>query len=381
MEKYDDFIKVYNMLEDDLSKRVFLSRAMHAMSGERKFLLNMIKDSYSEIGYYINSANDMLLKLCMRLQDTQKKSKVAVFGTGGGAVTVIQLLYEYGMLENKNVECFFIDNNKEKQGKIYKHHNPAMCLPVYGLEALDGADENLYIVIATNTWIYTEQIYHQLMDLGISADNIVYSIKGYDYNIGNIYFEKGIMVPKTGDVFCDIGAYDMWNTGEFMKWCPDYGHVYAFEADPISYEHCKENVENQQLKNTDIYNYGIWSCESEISFLSAPNGEYGGSRIDNGGTTKVKTVAIDEFLKDKKVSIIKMDIEGAELEALKGAKTIIKEQRPSLTISVYHKKWDILELPLYIKSLNPRYKLYMRHHTFGIWDTVLYAVDGEQVIE
>lgn len=92
----------------------------------------------------------------------------------------------------------------------------------------------------------------------------------------------------------------------------------------------------------------------------------------------MKTVALDNFLSDKKIDIIKMDIEGAELEALKGAKDIIERQKPCLCLSVYHKKWDVLELPLYIKSLNPGYKFYMRHHTFGIWDTVLYAIDEKQ---
>lgn len=70
-----------------------------------------------------------------------------------------------------------------------------------------------------------------------------------------------------------------------------------------------------------------------------------------------------------------MDIEGAELEALKGAQKLIKANKPCLTISIYHKPEDIVELPLFVCSLNSDYKIYLRHHTYGIFDTVMYAID------
>ena len=78
---------------------------------------------------------------------------------------------------------------------------------------------------------------------------------------------------------------------------------------------------------------------------------------------------------EERVTFIKMDIEGAELESLKGAgRIIIREQKPKLAICVYHKKEDIFDIPEYILSLNPKYKLYLRHYTLGEWDTVLYAI-------
>lgn len=261
---------------------------------------------------------------------------------------------------------------------MYQHHNPAMRLPIYSPKKLDKEDKNLYILISVNVWNNQTEIYDQLINMGISEEKIFCSGSGYQYNLGKIYFEKGIMVPQKGDVFCDVGAYDMWNTEGFITFCPEYGRVYAFEADPVSFEKCKENIEKKRLDRTEVFPYGVWSRESEISFESAPNGEYGGSRIAEEGNTVVKTVALDEFLAEKKIDIIKMDIEGAELEALKGAKGIIEKQKPCLCLSVYHKKWDILELPLYLRSLNPEYKFYMRHHTFGIWDTVLYAIDEKR---
>ena len=86
-----------------------------------------------------------------------------------------------------------------------------------------------------------------------------------------------------------------------------------------------------------------------------------------------KVVSLDSCITDK-VTFIKMDIEGAELNALKGSREIIKKYKPRLAVSVYHKKEDLIEIPLYIKELVPEYKLYIRHYSNAAIETVLYAV-------
>ena len=83
---------------------------------------------------------------------------------------------------------------------------------------------------------------------------------------------------------------------------------------------------------------------------------------------------IEEIVKNDKVSFIKMDIEGAELKALEGAKETISKYKPRLAICIYHKYEDIYEIGDYILTLNPNYKLYIRHYTTCMWETVLYAV-------
>ena len=68
-----------------------------------------------------------------------------------------------------------------------------------------------------------------------------------------------------------------------------------------------------------------------------------------------------------------MDIEGSELEALRGAREVIRRDKPRLGICVYHRPEDILEIPMFIKELVPEYKLYIRHHSPHLNETVVYA--------
>jgi len=72
--------------------------------------------------------------------------------------------------------------------------------------------------------------------------------------------------------------------------------------------------------------------------------------------------------------MIKLDIEGAEVAALKGAQKVIQAQKPKLAICNYHLPADIWEVPLIIKDLAPEYKLYLRHHNYNCWyESVIYA--------
>lgn len=83
---------------------------------------------------------------------------------------------------------------------------------------------------------------------------------------------------------------------------------------------------------------------------------------------------IDEIVKSRKVTFIKMDIEGAELKALYGAANTIKTWHPKLAVCVYHKPEDLITIPQYIKSIYPMYRLYLRSYSPSGVETVLYAV-------
>lgn len=95
-----------------------------------------------------------------------------------------------------------------------------------------------------------------------------------------------------------------------------------------------------------------------------------GSSIDENGIT-VEAEPLDP---DSKVTFVKMDIEGAEMNALEGMKSIIMEQKPKLAICIYHLYDDLWNIPKYIHELVPEYKLYMRHYSKINEETVIYAI-------
>ena len=88
---------------------------------------------------------------------------------------------------------------------------------------------------------------------------------------------------------------------------------------------------------------------------------------------EIKTVALDDVVKDCEVGFIKLDIEGAEYAALQGAKQTLLRDKPFLAICVYHRRGDLLAIMDYLHGLIPEYRFWLRHYSFVGCDTVLYA--------
>ena len=114
----------------------------------------------------------------------------------------------------------------------------------------------------------------------------------------------------------------------------------------------------------------MWSETSQLRFSNIGSGT---SRVGEAGIL-VNADSIDNQMKGKKVTFIKMDIEGAEIEALKGAENIIKTQKPKLAICIYHEYSHLYQIPLMIREMVPEYKIYIRQHSDTAAETVVYAV-------
>lgn len=179
-----------------------------------------------------------------------------------------------------------------------------------------------------------------------------------------------VFSPFENEIVVDAGAYDGVTAMRFLKWGKGkVKHIYSFEFDPASVAKCEENLRLYADKVTLIQK-GTWD-KDEVICTEASGGT--GSSVISEGNTEVQLVSIDSELAGIPVTFIKMDVEGAELKSLIGAKNTIIKNHPRLAICVYHKPEDIYEIPKYILSLVPSYKFYLRRYDSHHGETVLYA--------
>lgn len=173
--------------------------------------------------------------------------------------------------------------------------------------------------------------------------------------------------------FIDCGAYDGDTLSQFFKAGIPVQSVAAFEPDHDNFRKlCSFTGENKSL----VGDITLWPCAvycftKQVKFASGI-GESAGLSV-NGNIT-VQCVAIDDVLPGFYPNLIKMDIEGAEYEALLGAKRVIEENKPGLAICVYHKPEDIWRIPLLINQWNYGYDFYLRLHAHNGFDLVMYAI-------
>lgn len=232
-------------------------------------------------------------------------------------------------------------------------------------------DSRIFICVR----LFHDEILEQLAKYKITDERIVNVGKMSEKILSNYtYFDLAEMKGVKDEVFIDCGAFDGETSLIFAKKYPDFRHSYLFEPDSENRKLCEKNILQAGLNDKmTIIPKGLWSKTDNLPCYShRSSSSFVRSSVGSGSTVPV--TSLDETLGDEKVTFIKMDIEGAELEALRGAKNIIRREKPRLAISVYHKPEDIVELPDLILSCNPDYKFYIRHYSYTSYDTVLYAI-------
>lgn len=193
------------------------------------------------------------------------------------------------------------------------------------------------------------------------------------YSEKDQYFCKDIVRLKVGEVFLDGGAYTGDTIQQFMDICKKekviYKKVIAFEPDKNNFALLSKFYGRRD--KVLIYNKGL-SKEKDVLYFQ----ESGvASKLSAQGLCKVPVINIDFIPECKEVTFIKMDIEGAEMDALLGAQETIKRNHPKLAICIYHSDEDMVRIVEYIHALVPEYKLFIRHHSERHVETVVYAVE------
>ncbi len=183
------------------------------------------------------------------------------------------------------------------------------------------------------------------------------------------YFDEVITLTEN-EMFIDCGGFDGDSAVRFIERCGGkYRGIVIFEPEMCKREAIERSMDGRQY---ELVQAGVWSENTKLCFDA--RGTSSSHISQQRGGCLIETVALDETVHDRKPTYIKMDIEGAEQEALKGCRKIIQDYRPKLAVCIYHKPEDLFEIPIMIKEMNPAYKLYVRQYADAWYDTVLYAV-------
>ncbi len=340
------------------------------------------------------------------LNNYNKDIPIILYGFGGGITNMPQTFRNYGI--NPVAIC---DKDENKQGKIFEG------IPVISFgEALKRYDYfNVYISVS-NYYKEIEDFLLQYIEPGrifsyghfkdmstgeyrnflvenitnfenmmnmfdddISRQTLTNVLKGRLSNdlsyfkevyFPEQYFSKHIMNLGDNETFIDGGAFTGDTILDFLRETNGrYNKIYAFEPDI----NCFNCISNLPYDNLITFNKGLYKYNTVLGFNNDVS--KGAHILDYSSNENgmIEVVSIDEKISDT-VTFIKMDIEGCELAALKGAEKTIKKYKPKLAICVYHKNKDIIDIPNYIMSLGLNYKYYLRHHSHSLDETVFYAV-------
>lgn len=181
---------------------------------------------------------------------------------------------------------------------------------------------------------------------------------------------NNILKLGNNETFVDLGAYNGDTIDEFLHYAgSDYRKIIAFEPNEKNFRKLQAHCADMQ--RVDLWQLGAYNKNTVLEF----NNKAGRNSAICDSGTKTQVAAVDTILCGIAASYIKADVEGADFETLEGMKNTLKNFKPKLNFSAYHRFEDIFRLALYIKELNPDYKIYLRHHPYiPAWDTNLYCV-------
>lgn len=244
------------------------------------------------------------------------------------------------------------------------------CVPVFGNEIF-----NRNFIEKFNTQINEAYSLFEEESKRIFAGCVNFMFGGELETLKNITTQKdevfqNILCLNSDESYLDLGAYRGDTVAEFLHYCDNkYSGITALEPDRKTFKKLTEYLAD--IPKSEAVQKAIYSESKNLVFSNKAGRQ---STIASEGE-EIESVTVDELFDNKTVTYIKMDVEGAEKEAIKGAERTLKNQKPKLNIALYHKSRDLFEIPLQIAKINPEYKFYIRRHPYiPCWDMNLYCV-------
>ncbi len=347
-----------------------------------------------------------LLNVTPLWQKLQKTAKpILLYGMGNGADMIIKVLNSYGIsyddtfasdgfvrghsFHGKRVLSF--SQAKEKYGDFviivtfavhddktmtfiselsdsFELYAPTVSVvdgSPFTLEFFEENEENFRRAYDMLSDEKSKSDYLDILRFKLSGD-VKYLVKTHSEKM-KLYDE--VLPLSDNETIMDLGAYDGDTIREFLTVTQGrYNKIFALEPDEKNFRKLERKTDG--LINLIRLNIGAWD-KKETLYFAKKSGR--NSRLEDGGVP-VEFNSIDNIA-DGKVTFIKMDIEGAELKALEGAKNTIEQYRPKLYVCAYHRNEDMFSLPFKIKELYDGYKIYFRQHPYiPAWESNFYAI-------
>ncbi len=352
--------ELYGCLQDRQSKDIFWSRLAFDIEPSMTNMMNLCA-----CGGLVN--DEQLSNWKPAFQSlTQTGEKIVLYGASiVGRAVAAALQYEhidfYGFCDRAYAE--FPDG--------------LMGKPVISPDELFNHPNQYYVVNSMSLFNYQE--IDQLLRKHNFPENRILKYLGAPAR--NQYFEFPSLYRK-GTAFVDCGCYNCGDCYQFVQWSNrQYSCIFAFEPDPSNVKDCQRLLEENPIPNLSLIPAGVSDTAKVVEF-GANGGATSHIMRDDLVDTRanvvsnrviMRTTTIDETVNDETVGLLKMDIEGAELDALYGAKNTIVRDRPLLAICVYHKQGDTLAIMDYLQKLVPDYRFWLRHYGSASTETILYA--------
>ena len=195
------------------------------------------------------------------------------------------------------------------------------------------------------------------------------------------YFLDDLIRLSEDEVFVDCGAYDGDSVRAFFMRQPAFkGKYIAIEPDPhniLSFEQYLATLPDDLRHRIEVVPMAVGAQRGLVCFAATGLASSG---ISSVGTLEVESAPLDEILENTSPTFIKMDIEGAEVDALIGAQRSIRKALPALAICVYHQPDHLWRIPLLIQSVSDKYHFFLRPHNEEAWDLVCYAIPESRLI-
>jgi FkbM family methyltransferase len=196
----------------------------------------------------------------------------------------------------------------------------------------------------------------------------------------DMYFPPDLVRLSADEVLVDCGAFDGDSIRLFLqKTSGEFARIHAFEPDAgnlAALAAYLSTLPAETAAKIEVQPYALGRQNGVVRFSAECSA---GSKISGAGGLEIPCRTLDGALEGAVPTIVKMDIEGAEIDAIPGAARIAAECRPTLAVCAYHRCRDLWTLPGLLKAANPDYRIFLRRYAEECWETVYYAIPPERL--